>query len=184
MLAFLLSIADRSDHDKIIYVYNKFNVEMLAFARRRLATERPKDTNDDALDVVQNAFLKITKYIKSIDFTKSEDMIRAYVLTVVENEIRNYLNDIPKFEILEDNKKLISDKDFIDQIITEETVEAVVKEIKMLDEKYSLTMLYRFFAGMSVKQISAFMGVPTKTVYTRLERGKRLLGEAMKKYDV
>ena len=87
-------------------------------------------------------------------------------------------------EDIESEEKEESEKEEAKEGSTEETVEAVVKEIKMLDEKYSITMLYRFFAGMSVKQISAFMGVPTKTVYTRLERGKRLLGEAMKKYDV
>ena len=184
MLAFLLSIADKSDHDKIIYIYRKFNDEMLAFARSKLALTRAENVIEDACDVVQNAFLKITKYIKNIDFAQKDEIIRAYVLTVVENEVHNFINDSKPIEALDDNTRRVTDDNFIEYLQIKERLELVLKEIEGLDEKYSITMLYRFLNGMSVKQIAAFMGVPPKTVYTRLERGKQKLMEAMKKYDV
>ena len=53
--------------------------------------------------------------------------------------------------------------------------ETVVEQIKQLDEKYSITMLLYYCEEMDVKTISKIMGIAEKTVYTRLERGKRLL---------
>ena len=67
-----------------------------------------------------------------------------------------------------------------------ERYEKVVKAIEKLDEKYSLTLLYRYNENMSVGEIATLMGVPEKTVYTRLERGKKLLLQSIngEGYDV
>ena len=49
----------------------------------------------------------------------------------------------------------------------------------MLDEKYSLILFEFYCMDQSVKDIADRLGVPPKTVYTRLERGKQMLLERL-----
>ena len=70
MLQFLLSIADEKDHAKIEYLYNRYHEDMIRFARYRLRQKKMPNYELDAEDAVQNAFLKITKYIDKVDFTR------------------------------------------------------------------------------------------------------------------
>ena len=184
MLRFLLSIADESDHEKILYVYNNFHEDMLEFAKYQLYIKGQKNIEDDSNDIVQSAFLRITKYIKSIDFSVEKSSLKTYIFTIVVNEVNKFLNDKQHVESLEDHFDLVSDDDFIERIRIRETYDKVVEEIKKLDDIYSITMMYRYLDDKSVKQIASFMEVPEKTVYTRLERGKILVLEEMKKYDV
>ena len=58
---------------------------------------------------------------------------------------------------------------------------SIVEKIKQLDDRYSITLLLYYGEKMDVKKISELMGVVEKTVYTRLERGKKLLLEELSK---
>lgn len=69
----------------------------------------------------------------------------------------------------------MQDDEFISSIQINERYEKVIQVIKKMDDRYSMTLLFRFRDDMSVSEISDYMGLPEKTVYTRLERGKRLL---------
>ena len=48
-----------------------------------------------------------------------------------------------------------------------------------MDEKYSITLMYRYSSSMSVKEIADLMGISEKTVYTRISRGKQKLLEML-----
>jgi DNA-directed RNA polymerase specialized sigma24 family protein len=52
-----------------------------------------------------------------------------------------------------------------------------------MDDKYGMTILYRYRDNMSVAEIAEFMGISEKTVYTRLARGKILLSEKLNQED-
>ena len=174
MLIFLLSLSDESNASKIEYTYNRFHTEMLKFALNRLRNYSDPNYQIDAEDVVQNAFVKIVKYIDAINFNASEKEIKAYILTIVANEVSNILSEIRYSDELDDSI-LIDESEFFSSLHVKERYDSVIKAIGMLDEKYSLTLLYHYYNDMSVKDISDFMGISQKTVYTRLARGKKLL---------
>lgn len=56
----------------------------------------------------------------------------------------------------------------------------MVNAIAELDEIYSTTLSLVYIHEMSVKEVARMMGISPKTVYTRLERGKRLLLNSVK----
>ena len=72
---------------------------------------------------------------------------------------------------------------FFDKLQINIRYEHVVEKIKQLDEKYSITLLLYYGEEMDVKKISELMEIAEKTVYTRLERGKRLLLEDLSKEE-
>lgn len=177
MLSFLLSITDESNHSRIIYLYNTYHDDMIKLAKYRLKKSGLPNYELDSEDVVQNAFVKISKYINSIDFEVCEKELKAYVLSIVANESKNAVNEYKYFDDIESHEEDLSDDDFFERIEIKETYDMVIEQIKHMDEKYSITLLFHYSEDMSVKEIADLMGISEKTVYTRITRGKRLLLE-------
>ncbi len=179
MITFLLSITEESARDKIIYIYNTYHGDMIKLARNRLRIAGVGSYKDDAEDVVQNAFVKISKYINSINFDAGEKKLKAYILSIVVNEVYQALKDREYFEDIELHEQELSDDSFFEKLAIKEEYDRAVEQIKRMDEKYSITLLYHYCEDMSVKEIAELMGLPEQTVYTRLTRGKRILLDMM-----
>ncbi len=180
MLLFLLTIADEGEADKVEYVYNTYHEDMLRFAKSRLRNAGLSSYLIDAEDAVQNAFVKITKYINKIDFDAAPKELRTYLFSVVSNEVTNIIKDYKFFDDIEDYADVIGDESFFEEIKVRENYDAVMTALKKLDDKYSITFLYHYHRDMSVRGIAELMGISEKTVYTRLERGKKLLLEILR----
>lgn len=177
MLQFLLLIADEKDQAKIEYLYKRYHYDMLRFAKHRLHQFGMPNYELDAEDAVQNAFVKITKYIDKIDFTADEKAIKAYVLKIISNETANIVSDYTHFDDLHEYTETLEDGDFFGQMRTHVRYEDVVEAISRMDEKYSIPLSLRYSENMDVKAIAALLGIAEKTVYTRLNRAKKLLLE-------
>ncbi len=180
MIIYLLSVADESDHDKILYVYHQFHTDMIKIAKSRLKAGNHPDYYHAAMDAVQAALYKITKYINRIDFNVSERELRTYVTTIVVNESVNLLYDNKRVEEI---TEVISDEDFLERIHIVERYQQVVSAIQALDDRYSSVMMCYYCEEKSVKYIAKMMGLPVKTIYTRLERGKQLLLQRLEEGD-
>lgn len=184
LLSFLLSIADESDHDKIVYLVQKFHKTAIAFAKNRLYENGFPDYETKAEDIVSDVYLKLVTNIKQIDFSKSEKDIRSYVLTSVVNAINSTLRKKdPIFESIDDNEEEISEQDFVNGLLIKEQYEKVVEAIKELDEKYRIPLLYLYFFGKSIKETASLMEINEETVYKRVQRGRKKLLEIIGTYE-
>lgn len=179
MLQFLLSIADESDHAKVEYLYNRYHMEMIRVARSRLKGLGVPNYDLDAEDVVQNAFVKIVKYIHKIDFTASDKEIRAYIVKIIINEAKNLAKDYKYMEDINEYADTIEDGDFFEQMRISRQYDDVCEALRSLDERYSITLSLRYAENMSVKEIAETLGLKEKCVYARLENGRRLLLERL-----
>ena len=175
MLNFLLAITDESNRELIEHLYNKYHDDMIRLARNRLKFRGIESYELDSEDIVQNAFFKVVKYIDAIDFAKPEEQVKAYIFSIVVNETKNFIADKEIADNIDGYLYMLSDDDFFKKMKVHMQYDMVVEQIKQLDEKYSITMLLYYCEDMDVKAISKIMGIAEKTVYTRLERGKRLL---------
>lgn len=175
MLQFLLSIADESDHAKIEYVYYHYRDEMLRVAKARLRRVGVPNYELDAEDAVQNAFVKIVKYIHRIDFTAEDKAIRAYILRIVVNEAMSVAKDHQATDDISELADRIEDGDFFGQMRVQERYEDVVEAIGKLDERYSIPLSLRYAENMEIKEIAELLGIAEKSVYTRLERARKML---------
>ena len=180
MLQFLLTISDEKYHPKIEYLYNTFHHKMIAYAEMKFYSYGRKNVKEDAEDAVQSTFLNMVKYINSIDFSRSEQELGNYCFAILTNEIYKTLK--------RNNENLKYIKDFsvkeeyslIDEIDLRERYTEAVKAIEELDERYSSTLYFIFCKEMTVNELAKMMGISTKTVYTRLARGKELLRDSLK----
>ena len=176
MLQFLLSLADEGDQAKIEHIYHTYHTDMIRFARSKLRHYGNLNYYFDAEDVVQEALYKITKYIHRIDFSLEEKNLKTYIFSIVANECVNHMREVEYCDELCENQ---SDEDFFEKLHIKDRYAKIVRAIEDLDDKYSIVMLFRYRDEMDVKSIAALLGLPEKTVYTRLLRGKALLLKAL-----
>ena len=73
----------------------------------------------------------------------------------------------------------IDEDSFIEMLSSKEFYDEVVRSISALKDIYSYTLSYRFCDEMEVEEIAKLLGVSEKTIYTRIERGKKLLLDAL-----
>lgn len=180
MLQFLLTISDEASHRKIENIYNTYHIQMMRYAISKFQSLGRTNFLYDAEDAVQNAFIKITRYIDKIDFDREEKDIKNYVFSILYNEINDLINnDEENFEFFEEFCKE-KEYNFIEELEIRENYDEIVKAIEKLDERYSITLFLVFCKEMTVNEIAEMMGIGTKTVYTRLARGKKLLLDSLK----
>lgn len=180
MLGFLLTLSDESNYSKIERIYNKYHEYMMRYAISKFQNEGSPNFLYDAEDAVQNAFVKIVKYIERIDFSREEKDVKNYCLTILINEIYYLLHR--KEENFENFEEFCLEKEynFIEELKIQDRYNELVEAIESLDERYSTTLYLVFCKEMTVNEISEMMGISAKTVYTRLARGKKLLLESLK----
>ena len=179
MLQFLLTLTDESNHGKIEHIYNTYHDYMMRYAVSKFHAEGRTNFVYDAEDAVQNAFMKITKYIDGIDFSRGEQDVKNYCLTTLYNEIKSLLGE--NEEKIEFDEEFCSEEEYniVEELEMKECFNEVITAIKALDERYSTTLYFTFCKEMSPNEIADMMGISVKTVYTRLARGKKLLLDSL-----
>ena len=181
MLHFLLTLTDESNHEKIEHIYNTYHDYMLKYAVSKLKSMGRTNFIYDAEDAVQNAFMKITKYIDKIDFSRDEKDVKNYCFSILSNEICNVLSDNEEIYELNEEFNLEKEYSFIEELEIKENYQQVVKAIENLDEKYSTTLYLVFCKEHTVNEVAEMMGISVKTVYTRLARGKALVLDSLER---
>ena len=174
MLSFLLAITDEGQRDKIKYIFENFHKDMLKYARISLDRSLKGIQKSDVEDVVENAFIRLTKYVHNIKEDATFGELRAYVLTIVINECNRFIerkNDVVPL----DDSYFPDDDDFLEKLYIKERYEEVVSAIKALDPIYSTVLYLRFFEEKTVAEIASELDVPEKTVYTRIKRAREIL---------
>ena len=181
MLSFLLTVCDDDDKEKVEHIYKKYHNDMLKYAKGQLKKMNVPDYETEAEDVVQTSFLKISRYAKHIHFDMGDSAVKAYVFAIVLNEAINSSNECVATVNIDDCFEISTEDEFFEQLPIKEDYKQVIKAIEKLDDKYRYTLILRYTHDMSVKEISQLMGLSEKTVYTRLERGRKHLLVLLKK---
>lgn len=185
MLSFLLSICDPKYHDRITMLVNKYHDDLMIYAKHILKTAGVSSYQYDAQDVVQNLYMKLSKYCEKVRFYENPIIMKGYLKKILKNEAMTFLKDFEYLESLDDVYYEVIDEDsFIEMLNSKERYEEVVSEIYSMKEIYSYTLSYRFCDEMDVANIAKMLGVQEKTVYTRIERGKKLLLDSLQRREM
>ena len=180
---FSVLVSDRDKIKQIEALYKTYYGDMIKLARSRLRREGFPNYHYDAQDAVHNVFLKLAKGIDRIDFNRSKSDIRLYLLKATVNAVNDLMSQRLFVKDIEECDGISDEDEFFEKLNMTERLDRVMKAIRELDEIYSITMLDFYKYQRSVKEIAASMGVPEKTVYTRLNRGRKLLIDLLEKEE-
>ncbi len=139
------------------------------------------DDNDQAKDIVQDAFLSL---LKSADETKIENL-KAYLFRTVRNNCLNHIkHTLVTSEFAQSEKERVSREiEFYDthqSLVEKELQEKLNEAINDLPEKYKVPFRLSRFDELSNKEIAEKLDLPVRTVETQIYRALKILREDLK----
>lgn len=139
--------------------------------------------SQDALDLVQEIYIKIFKNINKFDINKS---FRAWVRKIAVNTCLNFKrtkknNIISMNAYVNDEEDIVlgdiipSEENVLKDIICTENKLIIKKHLKEIPEEYRIAIILRYYEDLSYNEISEIMNMPLGTVKTKIYRAKALL---------
>jgi RNA polymerase sigma-70 factor, ECF subfamily len=126
---------------------------------------------EDARDAAQNTFVKAYEKLGTYD---AERRFFSWIYRILMNECLN-LRRRPATEPLVDTETVVSDSSDADTVEAAERKRDVRQAILSLSPAYREVIVLRHFAALSYEQMSEAIGVPTKTVKSRLHTARQQL---------
>ncbi len=130
---------------------------------------------EDAADVTQTVFLKVHQKLGSY---KPERKFFSWIYRIAVNEAIN-LAKRRRWERPLDDAVAARQGDSVDhlaRIARDELIQGALRALKM---DYRVVVVLKYFLEMSYKEISDIVGIPEKTVKSRLFTGRELLRQAL-----
>ena len=135
----------------------------------RLLGNRP-----DATDATQNAFVSAYEHLDSFD---SGRRFFSWIFRILKNECLNFLRARRPSEPVDPDLAARGRPD--DALDTAERERAVQAALLKLSSDYRDVVVLRHFAELSYDDIAATLGIPVKTVKSRLYSARQHLGELL-----
>jgi len=177
MLFFYLSVIDdHSNDDKFIKLYHAYEKKVFSIAFGF--------TNNfhDSEDASQVAFFALARNIAKINI-ENEAETKIYVYKAVKSasfDILRKKNRTPQTISIDSFFNLSSNEDLDVKFINNDLLIKVIKIIRSFPEYYRDVLTYYYLGGYSTKEISDLLSRPLPTVKSQLNRGNRLLRQAIK----
>lgn len=119
---------------------------------------------EDAADITQTVFVKVYESLRSFN---SQYKFFSWLYRIAVNESLNFLRG--RQELLGVSEELVSSESTADEkIVDEERDAGVQRALRQLTPDQRSAIVLRHFAELSYDEISEILGVPEKTVKSRL----------------
>lgn len=169
MLAILLTaIESDKEKERFIEIYEKYRTYMEQTAIRILKEQ------SDAEDAVQNAFMQIIKHFEKT-YEIPNDNLRFWIISIVKNEALSILRKKKRICSIEDWDGFTNN---IDDVVE---YSELVTLFTRLPETYRAVLEMKILLGYSDKEISRHLGITVTAVSSRVNRGRLLLREIIRK---
>ena len=175
---FLTVILDNVHKKNVEMLYKRYYRLMYSIALKILLD---KQLAEDAVTETSLRILKNKKYIEN----KSESHTRNYIGRTCSNVAKEIMRkkefSCEYIEDLYDESQPESNPEYI--VIKNENRADLTEILAKLKPEYRDVLILRFVYGMSVKAIADSFGLKAETVRKRIQRGKVLFAEELKKED-
>ena len=126
--------------------------------------------SDDANDVTQDVLIQLYKTTKEFE---SDSHLKNWLIRVTVNQCKMIFRS--PWSKMEDIGEYANTLGF-----EEESHLDLFQAVMNLDKKYRVPILLFYYEGYSTAEISSILGIPEKTVSTRLFRAKAKLKDYLK----
>ena len=130
----------------------------------------------EAVDVVQETFVRVFKSIKSFNRKSS---LYTWIYRIAINLSRDTLRK--RSHDLSLNEELIDDSDSLNQLEQKLHLEELKIGLARLNPIFREVLVLFYYQDLSIAQISELLKEKEGTIKSRLSRARRILGEEMKR---
>lgn len=132
---------------------------------------------EDALDATQNAFVRAYEGLDKYDPSRR---FFSWIYRIVVNECLNARRGQRPSEPLSDQIEADSADGPLENVEAMERSASIEAALVKLSEDHRLVVVLRHFADLSYSEMSDALGVPEKTVKSRLFEARQRLGELLR----
>lgn len=155
---------------------NKSKFEQLYLMYREKMYWKAYDILQDkylAEDAVHDAFLRIAKYIDTIDEINCNKTIALLVIIVknISIDIYRKRKKSTYLSLDEDTSQFISATNYNDNLEEQQ----LIQYIKELPQNYRDIFILKYYIGYTNKEIAKYLNLKESSIRVRLLRGKKLL---------
>jgi RNA polymerase sigma factor (sigma-70 family) len=131
----------------------------------------------DAQDITQEVFIKAYQRLRTL---RRWDNFIGWLYRITVNQCRDWIRASlrrPDGAFVEDQEPYVVDRSSVDSYRENMVYESVREALDSLPEIYRDVMTLRYFGGMTIKEISRFIGVSPRTIDRRLKEARIRLEE-------
>ena len=132
---------------------------------------------DEAEELTQRAFVKAYENLESFNLRQK---FFSWLYRIAINETLNYLKQRKRLEPLQ-NGMITRNKNPEEEYRSLELTENLRTALETLDPALQILIVLKHFQGFSYQEISGFLGIPQKTIKSRLYTARQQLKEALEK---
>lgn len=154
-------------------LYERYVRYGMAIALRIVADE------EDALDVVHNAFVSILTSIDTFDY-RGEGSLKAWVARIVTNKSLSWLKDNDKLQLTDQLPEEPANDD--DAPIEAVPPNVLNTMISRLPKANRIVVNLHVFGEMTHNEIGQELGISAKTSMAYFSRAKQMLSKMIKEY--
>lgn len=172
MLSFILAIEDKQTRDKLEELYLTYNRELYYVAYRIL------NNYHDAEDVIQNAFIKLSRHLDNISDVKCKKT-RAFLVIIVRNlsldRCREKKRIVP-VDFEEEQRDVADDKISLEEhVLHLERGKELAKALDKIHPAYADILSLKYYYEYSNKEIGELINLSSDNVSLKLHRAKAAL---------
>jgi RNA polymerase sigma-70 factor (ECF subfamily) len=167
-----LIISFREGNDiAFITLYNRYKVAVYNFCLKMLGDP------DSAKDTVQSVFIKIYERHSQLE---QPGRFRQWLFAIARNESISYLRKNKIFSPLHEETEKTKPDPVCDSIERDSEVALVNDAIGQLETDLREVLILREYQGLSYHEIGEIVGIPERTVKSRLYRARQIIYEILK----
>lgn len=130
---------------------------------------------EDAMDATQSAFVKAYENLPRFDTSRR---FFSWIYRILLNESLNILNQRKRFDGIDDSHAA-SGRGAEDRMLDDETGNQVRSALMDLKTDHRVVIVLKHYEGMSYKEMSEVVGIPEKTIKSRLFSARRQLRDIL-----
>ena len=154
-------------------IHNQFHKTLLSFISNRI------NNKNDAEDILQEVFIKITKGIVSLD---DKEKVKSWIFTITRNTITDYYRkNANKTNIFITENTIEETEEEIDIDNTKGLDKCLKGFIEKLPEEYRDIIIDSELKGIKQKDLVEKYNLQYPTVRSRVQRGRTRLKEMLLK---
>ncbi len=171
MLSIILSSVDLNTDEKSKFesIYHTHK-NTLFFQALKIAKNQ-----NDAEDILQEAFIKIAKNIKAIGDIKSKETL-SFLIVITKNTAYDYIRKSSKIvELPLSETEGTIDESALYNLVSSIEYKEIVSVISGIPSPYNEVLYLHYVKDYSIKKTADILDKKTATVKMQLVRGKRIL---------
>jgi len=171
LLSIILSAVDLDidEKNKFEAVYNRHKNALFNQAMSIVKNEK------DAEDILQEAFIKIAKNIKSFDDIKSKETL-SFLIVITKNTAYDYIRKSSKIvELPLRETEGAIDENALNNLVGNIEYQEIVSVITSIPSPYNEVLYLHYVKDYSIKKTATLLNKKTATVKMQLVRGKKIL---------